>query len=1085
MKNSCRALFHRLPATQRVLESLRAGRPRAAGGLWGGSAALLVACLRERHAGPILIVVADDEAAADFEDDLATFFPTPVHRLGELALDAEGHADPATVGSKLEVLHAVAHDASFTVIASIASMIDPVPRPRALAAGRITLRAGTAVSQHELLERALAAGLRRVPVVLAPGEVSQRGDVLDLFPLGSAHALRLLFFDEELESLRSFDPGTQLSLAELHEAEVALGAPGQEGHVLEHLGRPDLLIVQHEPLRIEDRRQSLMRQRIDARLRLQGFTDTTAGLVRLDVSSLPSHDLDFKILSAGSAAGSGEADPVGRLHAIRGIEGEVHLVCRTQEEADRIAEIFRHKNVSLADERVHLEVGALSRGFRVPELALTVVSNVEFAGVPQAVRARTRVIPPSKAVRSFFELGPGDLVVHAAHGIARFEGIERVERGASAEDHLVLTFRNDVRLLVPASKIHLVQKYVGAGGGTPNLDRLGGKGFARRKQEVTEALFDLAADLLEVQSKRALLLRRPYPRDPLEQEFLDGFPFQDTPDQAQSWREIRADLEQEQVMDRLLCGDVGFGKTELAMRAAFKVAITGRQVAVLVPTTVLAEQHGATFTARFQPHGLEVAVLSRYRKASAATDILRRVYDGRVDVLIGTHRILGSDVKFKDLGLVIVDEEQRFGVRHKEHLKQLRNEVDVLTLSATPIPRTLHGAMLGIRGISTLHAPPPGRQEVETRVAWWDPILISEALHRELARGGQVFVLHNRIESLPAIARAIADLAPEARIAVGHGQMSEAEMERTVRSFIRGDVDVLVSTTIVENGLDLPRANTILIDRADRFGLAELHQLRGRVGRSARKAYCFLLLDRSAPPSDEARKRLKAIEELAHLGAGFAIAMKDLEIRGAGNLLGPQQSGHIAAVGYEMYCELLRGAVDAARTKSAIEPVLREVDVDMQVHAYLPAGIAEDPKERLELLREMDGAVDAEATQQLARSLVDRFGELPPPMTTLLEVFLVKHALLAHGVLGVQFTGEDRVVVRHPPGEPLGGAWLDFFDVRQVEAGKTHLVLPRRKGAWTGERVLTYLLESLLGRAAVAKMRTAWHSPARKRRSPG
>ena len=421
----------------------------------------------------------------------------------------------------------------------------------------------------------------------------------------------------------------------------------------------------------------------------------------------------------------------------------------------------------------------------------------------------------------------------------------------------------------------------------------------------------------------------------------------------------------------------------------------------------------------------------------------------------------------------MVDEEQRFGVRQKERLKQLRTDVDVLTLSATPIPRTLHSSLLGIRAISTLTTPPPGRQDVETRVVFRDDHLLQEALQRELGRGGQVFYLHNKIADLQIIATRLRQLVPQARVAIGHGQMDEEEVERTVRAFVRGEFDILVSTTIVENGLDLPRANTILIDRADQFGLGELHQLRGRVGRSDKKAWCFLMLDHDAPPTDVAKKRLKALEELSQLGAGFAIAMKDLEIRGAGNLLGPQQSGHIAAVGYDMYCQLLQQAVQAHKDQRKTAHAVIEVDVDLRLRAYLPDKFLADPRGRLELLREMDAAVDDEHLQKLQQELRDRFGALPAPVQNLLATFRLKHALQGLGLSSIQWVEDDRIVVRHPPGVPLGGSWLDCFtDVRPVEAGRTHLMLPAPRGKKRrGEDVLEFLLDALSGRAPAQKMR--------------
>ncbi|MEM7201228.1 MAG: DEAD/DEAH box helicase [Planctomycetota bacterium] len=1077
--------FAELEQTHRVIEVLRPGAQRAAGGLWGGSAALLLAAVRAERKGPLLVITADDEASTQLAGDLRSFGERDVRTLCEQLVELDGRPEPNSRGERLQTLAAIdaapQGDRDWLVLASLGALIDGAPKARAMRGGQLSLRVGERVHQTDLLDRALTAGLRKVPVVLAPGEASLRGDVLDLYPLGSPVAVRLEFFDDEIESIRRFDPATQRSLAVTEEIVLSLGSSGdtpEDSDVIEHFGRPDLVVVQVEPLRLDERRQQLALHHTQGTARLQTLGDTFARLTRLDVSSLPSQDVDFKVLSAGSAVGSGEVDPIGRLRSIRGLKGgDVLILCRTAEEQQRLQDIFARKDVSLKRERVTLQVGALSRGFRVPDLGLTVISNVEFAGVGQATRVRERGVVPTKALKSFFELGPGDLVVHAAHGIAVFEGVELVERGDAAEDHLRLCFRNDVRLLVPASKVHLVQKYVGAGGDSrPQLDRLGGRGFAKRKAEVCEELLDLAADLLDVVAQRALITRDPYPRDPLEDEFLDSFPFTDTPDQAQSWQEIRKDLEGAQVSERLLCGDVGFGKTELAMRAAFKVAACGKQVAVLVPTTILAEQHGNTFGRRFEPHGLRVEVYSRFRTGKQGKAVLEGLRSGAVDVVIGTHRLLSDDVAFRELSLLIVDEEQRFGVRHKERLKRLRLELDVLSLSATPIPRTLHAALLGVRGISTLSTPPTGRQDVDTRVCYWDAQIVREALERELAREGQIFVLHNRIDSLEHVAKSVQDLAPNARIAIGHGKMTASQMEKTVRRFLTGDVDVLVSTTIVENGLDLPRANTILVDRADCFGLAELHQLRGRVGRSDRKAYCYLLLDRAHPPSEDARKRLKALEELSHLGAGFAVAMKDLEIRGAGNLLGPQQSGHIAAIGYEMYCELLRGAIDAAKQGERLEPRVREVDVDMRVQAFLPEAIAQDPKERLELLREMDGAADPERTIKLAESLRDRFGALAPPMQNLLQIFLLKHLLLQHEVLGVQFTGDDRVVVRVPAGQPLGGAWLDAFaDVRQVEAGKTHLILPKRRGGkpWNGNQVMALFLDALLGRPIAEKIRRA------------
>ncbi len=1066
------AEFGKLPVTHNVLEHLQRGAQRKSGGLWGASAGLLLAVLHRHHRGTMLVQTADDVDSLQLQTDLAAF-GVASHVLPREERDDDGNPEPTTRSDRQRALQRHRADRG-PLLAGIEALLQPVATPKSLNKAQLELAQGQRIDRAQVLHRAQASGLRHVPLVLAPGECSMRGDIVDLFPMGADAAVRLEFLDDLLESIRTFDPATQRTTAVHDRYALGLGAAAaadEEGSVLKHLAPQSLLVVAYEPLRIEERVARTVAFASDYAHKVQELQDTLRPCPRLDVSSLPSHDLDYKILSAGSAVGSGEADPAGRLRSVRGVSGRVLLFCRSDEERQRLREIFAHKEVDLQQEKVDLLLGGISRGFRIPDLATTALSNVEFAGVPQQARVRERVVVPSRAIQSFFELGPGDLVVHAVHGVARFEGTELVHRGEGTEEHLRLCFQDEVKLLVPASKIHLVQKYVGSGGKAP-LDKLGGKGFQRRKEQVEEALFDLAAELLEVQSKRALVQRPPYPAEALERDFLDAFPFRDTVDQARAWTEIQQDLGKPSPMDRLLCGDVGFGKTEVALRAAFRVALSGRQVAVLAPTTILAEQHSRTFGKRCEPFGLRVELLSRYRKPADRREVEAGLAKGSVDIVVGTHQLLGEGIAFHDLGLVVIDEEQRFGVRQKERLKRLRAEVDVLTLSATPIPRTLHGSLLGIRGISTLDSPPPGRQEVETRVLFRDDRVLQDALLRELGRGGQVFVLHNRIDELEVLAQRLRGLAPGSRIAIGHGQMTEAEVEKTVRAFVRGDFDVLVSTTIVENGLDIARANTILIDHADHFGLAELHQLRGRVGRSSEKAYCYLLLDRDEPPGMEARQRLKALEEFSHLGAGFAIAMKDLEIRGAGNLLGPQQSGHIAAVGYDMYCQLLRSAVDSARhQRPQTRMQVVEVDVDLRVQAFLPQDFLTEPRQRLELLREMDEAVDDERLRDLEAELKDRYGKLPVPVRTLLRVFRLKHGLMALGVHGVQWVEQERIVVRHPPGVPLGGSWLDCFaDVRPVEAGKTHLILPAKRGkGYQANDVLEFLLGAITGTLPAAQ----------------
>jgi transcription-repair coupling factor (superfamily II helicase) len=601
----------------------------------------------------------------------------------------------------------------------------------------------------------------------------------------------------------------------------------------------------------------------------------------------------------------------------------------------------------------------------------------------------------SRAIDSFLDLSEGDLVVHVSHGIARYRGMQLVDRhdptagtpikGGSAEEHLILEFRDGVRVFVPASKIDLVQKYVGGGNTQPELSRFGGASWQNRKARVQAAVMDLASDMIQLQALREAQPGIAYPPDTdWQREFEAAFPYQETPDQLTSLGEIKLDMERARPMDRLLCGDVGYGKTELAVRAAFKAIDNGRQVAVLVPTTVLAEQHYRTFGQRLAEYPFVVECLSRFRTTGEQKEIVNRLAKGGVDVVIGTHRLVSADVQFKDLGLVIIDEEQRFGVEHKERLKRLREKVDVLTMTATPIPRTLHLSLLGVRDISNLETPPPDRLSIETRIVRFDAQLIRHAILRELNREGQVYFVHNRVFDINTVAEKVRSIVPEARVAVVHGQMAADELEQGMLSFVRREADVLVATTIIESGLDIPNANTIFINDADSYGLADLHQLRGRVGRYKHRAYAYLLLSGDKMVSPTASRRLKAIEEFTELGAGFKIAMRDLEIRGAGNILGTQQSGHIAAVGYEMYCQLLENAVRNLKNQPLRTPL--EVTLDLPWPAYLPRDYVAGQRLRIEVYRRLARVRKLDRLEDFRQELRDRYGPLPEPAEWLMRL---------------------------------------------------------------------------------------------------
>jgi transcription-repair coupling factor (superfamily II helicase) len=576
-------------------------------------------------------------------------------------------------------------------------------------------------------------------------------------------------------------------------------------------------------------------------------------------------------------------------------------------------------------------------------------------------------------------------VVHLSHGIAIYLGMEIISKEGQKVEHLMLEFDAGTKLYVPTANIDLVQRYIGGTKTRPKLAKIGGQAWARQKQAAQSAVQDMAAELLELQAQRRALTGVSFKPDSIwQKQFEASFPYEETPDQLTAIEATKKDMISTRPMERLICGDVGFGKTEVAMRAAFKAVESGYQVAVLVPTTVLAEQHFKTFRKRMAEFPFEIAKLSRFETNAEQNETLAKLAKGQIDIIIGTHRIASSDVKYFNLGLLIIDEEQKFGVELKERLKKTTSKVDVLTLSATPIPRTLHMSLVGIRDISNLETPPEDRMSIETRVVRWNDAMIRNAILRELNRDGQIYFVHNRIEDMHSVAAKLQRIAPEARIVIGHGQMAEHGLEQVMLDFIEHRADILLSTTIIESGLDISNANTMFIDEADRYGLSELHQLRGRVGRYRNQAHCYLLVDRNKHLNPDAARRLHAIEEFSQLGAGFGIAMRDLEIRGAGNLLGTQQSGHIAAVGYELYCQLLDQAV-RQMTKSPLKLSL-DVDIQLPVEAYLPPAYIQDMRHKIDVYRRISRLQDIQSISQMRQELEDRFGQIPRPVERLLEI---------------------------------------------------------------------------------------------------
>ncbi|BCA81189.1 transcription-repair coupling factor [Desulfuromonas sp. AOP6] len=698
------------------------------------------------------------------------------------------------------------------------------------------------------------------------------------------------------------------------------------------------------------------------------------------------------------------------------------LVCHQRGQAERMADLLRPYGLELffsGSSKAHspepgeiaLVRGELQAGFRLPDEKWAVITEEEIFG--QRVRRRALTEARAKALlSSLAELKEGDYVVHADHGIALYRGLQHLEMNGIEGDFLQIEYAGGDRLYLPVDRIEKVQKYVGGEGHVPRLDRLGSGSWEKARLRARAAVEELARELLNIYARREMAEAYSFsPPDRTFREFEAAFPYEETPDQLEAITDTLDDMQSGKPMDRLICGDVGFGKTEVAIRAAFKAAMDGKQVAVLVPTTILAQQHLESFRERFKGYPLEVEMVSRFRTPKEQKEILQKTAEGKIDVLIGTHRLLQRDVRFRDLGLMIVDEEQRFGVSHKERLKKLRAEVATLTLTATPIPRTLHMGLMGLRSLSVIDTPPIDRLAVRTYVTRFDDELIREAVLRELRRGGQVFFVHNRVQTIGAMAEFLGKLIPEAKIAVGHGQMGERELEKVMLEFIEGKTNVLVSSTIIENGLDISRANTIIVNRADCFGLAQLYQLRGRVGRSNQRAYAYLLIPGEGSLTREARERLKVLQELTELGAGFRIASHDLELRGAGDLLGDRQAGQIAAIGFELYAELLEETIHELRGQTMEERI--DPEIRLGVSAFLPEKYVPDPNQRLVLYKKMASVPDEAQLYAIADELRDRYGEIPPPTSLLFEVMKLRVLMKQLKVEFAEFDGRQLVFGFH------------------------------------------------------------------------
>jgi transcription-repair coupling factor (superfamily II helicase) len=993
------------------------------------------------------------------------------------------------------------------VVASPFGLLRPSLAPHLLATRVLEVRVGDELLPEILLEALDEGGYAREDPVTAPGQMARRGGILDVFPSDADEPVRIEFFGDNVESLRRFDPDTQrataplealeaLPLADLFATRSLLAAlpavlderfagrrelpafkdalerglppeglvdllplvPGATVPPWQHLPRGAVVVVEPEAVR-QEAETLFARAREDRERRGEGLLPEV-GEALVPPDALAVYLAEVPVLEVREVETAGEtlhlasrpapsyAGDMNRLAAdLRATSAITVVFLGNPGRADRLADVLREEGLAVGEgTRILPRVGALSRGFEVPEAGLLVLADGDVFPEEVHLHARGRRRGLRTFLSDFRDLKVGDLVVHEEHGIGRFIGLETLEIGGTTRELMVLGYQGGDKLKVPVEAFDRIQKYTSSEAARPQVDRLGSGQWEKTKTRVKKAMRDMALELLKLYAERKARPGHAFQGEsPWQREFEAAFEYDETPDQAQAIAEVAADMASTVPMDRLVCGDVGYGKTEVAMRAAMRAVLDGKQVAVLAPTTVLAFQHWKTFRKRFAPFPVAVEMISRFRTPKEIKAVLARTAAGGVDVLIGTHRILSKDVVFRDLGLLVVDEEQRFGVAAKEKLKQLKTTVDCLTLSATPIPRTLQMGLSGIRDMSVIETPPRDRLAIQTMVVKFSTDTIAAAIRQELAREGQVFLVHNRVESIVSLAALVQRLVPEARVVVGHGQMPEAELERVMLSFVEGRADVLVATTIVENGLDIPRANTLIVNRADRYGLAQLYQLRGRVGRSDRRAFAYLLVPPDTVLSEIARKRLAAIREFSDLGAGFRIAALDLELRGAGNLLGGQQSGHIQAVGLDLYVKLLEQAILELRGEPPRE--LPRAALHLGIELRIPPGYVPETHQRLQVYKRVSQARTTAELESLLAELRDRYG--PPPSEVLglvgyAELRVKAEALgivqvdAAAGALTLRF--DPRTPLRPEPLAELtgarGGARLLPYGLRWPTAGE-------------------------------------------------
>jgi len=1092
------------------LSGAKAGTVVKAEGMWGSFGSLLTSHIFEELDRPILYVCPHIDDADRANDDLRTFGADEVETLG--AWEGEEDLADATDEVRYERLRVLLkllswdnksgalkarpqRKGNMVICTSIQALCQPVPKKSALEQGYLPVQVGRDYSVDQVVGWLVDNGFEHVEKIDLPGQFARRGGIIDIYaPVVSdkvlleqgrsesrnegGEAIRVEFFGDTVESIRQVDLDTQRSRQQIQSVNIVsvVCGTGREERSLFVEALPEEAVIVFEEIndiqevaeifvrrvgdenlyRWEDIYRAASRYRQLHLCRFAGGDEEN--YLRLNVGSIQRYE------QKANSLWSGHKKALEELVACAETGTEVLLYCERAAEISRVREIIESDGNRIPP-AFKLLVGFVNHGFTVNSLNAVVISHHELFG-QYALRRRQRPGRTGVPVDSLSDLEVGDYVVHVSYGIGKFRGIHTIEEDKGKSEYLTIEYADGVRIHVSVNNIGLVQKYIGTSPARPRLSKVGSKKWQRQKEMVARSVEDLAGDLLQVQAQRKARGGISFGADSQWQvEFEESFAYQETADQITAIEQIKGDMQEPAAMDRLLCGDVGYGKTELAMRAAFKAVENNKQVAVLVPTTVLAVQHGRTFTERFADFPISIEVLNRFKTTSQAQDIIQRAREGKVDVLIGTHRLLSKDVGFKDLGLLVIDEEQRFGVEHKEKLKRLRVNVDVLTMTATPIPRTLHMSLLGLRDISSLQTPPLDRRSIVTKVMGSRRDVIKKSVLRELNRRGQVFFLHNRVKTIDNKAWEIRKLLEdtEAQVSVAHGQMPRHQLEQAMIDFVTGCTDVLVCTTIIESGLDIPNANTIFIDDADRFGLAELHQLRGRVGRYKHRAYAYMLIPKNRPVTPVGAKRLKAIEEYSHLGAGFRIALRDLEIRGAGNILGAEQSGHIQVVGYQMYCDLLAGAVKRLKNEPQ-EPTPSAV-IDLGFSVYIPKNYVPHDKQRMELYRRIWGSRNETDLEQVADEMRDIYGPVPETVEFILTLAGLRIKASKYGIKSIVVSGDKLVFTfdREHRGseEPVFAGMTD--KVRRVQGKRVYIKLHRN---YFEERTLLSVLRKMLGRGA-------------------